>query len=75
MTDRDPDTVLAVDEALTLLERDDPSAAMLARLHLFVGCSVEEAADALGISRTSAYRDWTYARARLSSLLGDRKSE
>jgi len=36
------------------------------------GLSVEEAADALGLSRTTAYRHWTFARAWLfSQLRGD----
>ena len=45
----DPDTVLAVDEALTNLEAEDTGSAVIARLRLFAGLSVDEAAEALGI--------------------------
>jgi RNA polymerase sigma factor (TIGR02999 family) len=65
----DPDTLLAIDDALIALDADDASSASIARLRLFAGLSVEEAADALGISRATAFRDWAYARAWLSSAL------
>jgi predicted DNA-binding protein (UPF0251 family) len=48
------------------------SAAALAKLRIFGGLSVEEAADALGVSRASAFRVWTYARAWLTAALADR---
>lgn len=67
----DPDTVLAVDEALAGLEADDPAAAAVARLRLFVGMTIEEAADALGVSRATAFRDWAFARAWLTAALRD----
>jgi RNA polymerase sigma factor (TIGR02999 family) len=70
----DPDTLLAVDEALSSLSNEDSSAAELARLRLFAGMSVEDAAETLGVSRTSAFRDWAYARAWLATALsGERK--
>jgi RNA polymerase sigma factor (TIGR02999 family) len=71
----DPDTLLAVDEALARLAADDPASAEIARLRLFTGLSIEEAADALGISRATAFRDWAYARAVLTAALsGEEKS-
>jgi RNA polymerase sigma factor (TIGR02999 family) len=66
----DPDTLLAVDEALTLLAAEDVAAADVARLRLFTGLSVEEAAEALGVSRATAFRDWAYARAWIAAKLG-----
>jgi RNA polymerase sigma factor (TIGR02999 family) len=66
----DPDTLLAVDEALTLLAAEDAQAAQLARLRLFAGLSVEDAAKALGVSRATAFRDWAYARAWIADKLG-----
>jgi len=39
------------------------------RLRLFAGLSVDEAADALGVSRATAFRDWAYARAWLTTAL------
>ena len=57
------DQLLAVDEALSKLGQEDPLAAQLVKLRYFAGMSVEEAADVLDVSRTTAYRHWTYARA------------
>ncbi len=64
-----PESLLALDEALDRLTQHDPSAGHLVKLCYFAGLSVEEAAEALGISRTSAYRLWTFARAWLRSQL------
>jgi RNA polymerase sigma factor (TIGR02999 family) len=66
----DPDALLDLDELLTRLAGEDPEAAGMAKLRLFAGLSVEEAAQALSTSRASAYRQWTYARAWLHSRLG-----
>lgn len=65
----DADTLLVVDEALAKLAAEDPSSAEVARLRLFAGLSIEEAADALGISRATAFRDWAYVRAVLTAAL------
>jgi RNA polymerase sigma factor (TIGR02999 family) len=65
----EPDTLLAIDEALGQLAAEDAASADVARLRLFAGLSVDEAADALGVSRTTAFRDWAYARAWLSAAL------
>jgi RNA polymerase sigma factor (TIGR02999 family) len=70
----DPDTLLAVDEALEQLAREDPGSAAVARLRLFAGMSVEEAAAALGVSRATAFRDWAYARAVLTAALSGEKN-
>jgi len=61
--------ILAVDEALTRLAAEDPEAARVVQLHFFAGLSVEEAAEALGISRATAYRQWNFARAWLRCLM------
>src|SRR5262249_53577449 len=52
--------------------QEDPADDEGLKLRLYVGLSVEEAADALGLSRTHAYCHWTYARAlnRSRSLPG-----
>jgi len=52
------------------VELPDLPAAAGVQLRLYVGLSVEEAAEALGLSRTHAYRHWTYARAWLRAALG-----
>ena len=59
------DDVLAIHEALTRLEAEDARAAQLVKLRFFAGLSLTEAAEALGMSRTSAYEQWAYARAWL----------
>lgn len=66
-----PDRLLALDEALTTLEIEDPRAAEIVRLRFFAGLSVDEAAELLAVSKRTAIRDWNFARARLSELMGD----
>lgn len=65
------DDLIALGEALTRLAATDPAAARLASLRVFAGLSVEEAADALGVSRATAYREWAYARAWLTAALAE----
>jgi RNA polymerase sigma factor (TIGR02999 family) len=62
--------LLALDEALARLEAKDPVKAQLVKLRYFAGLSEEEAAQALGISRTTAHRHWRYARVWLLNELG-----
>jgi RNA polymerase sigma factor (TIGR02999 family) len=69
MAEACPDAVLDVDEALTVLAAEDPEAAAVAKLRLFAGLSIEEAAQALATSRANAYRQWAYARAWLHARL------
>jgi RNA polymerase sigma factor (TIGR02999 family) len=66
----DPDALLDLNELLTRLAAEDVEAAEVAKLRLFAGLSVEEAAQTLSMSRASAYRQWTYARAWLQTRLG-----
>ena len=61
--------LLAVDEALDRLDDEQPEKARLVKLRYFAGFTIEEAADLLGISRTTAHRHWTYARAWLHQEL------
>jgi RNA polymerase sigma factor (TIGR02999 family) len=67
--DNDPNLLLSLDEALDKLATEDPAAAGVAKLHLFGGLSIDEAATALIVSRATAYRNWTYARAWLQDAL------
>ena len=60
-----PDELMAVHEALERLVREDPPSAELVKLRYFAGLSVEQAGQAIGIPRATAYRYWTYARAWL----------
>jgi len=57
--------VLALSEALEKLEEKDRTKAELVKLRYFGGLTMEEAAEALGISPATAYRSWNYARAWL----------
>ena len=59
------DQVLVIDEAITQLGTEDPQAAHIVKLRYFAGLSIEEAAELLGVSRSSAYEHWAYARAWL----------
>ena len=61
--------VLALDEALERFAGVDPTKAELVKLRYFAGLSEEEAAAALGISRATASRYWSYARAWLIDAL------
>jgi RNA polymerase sigma factor (TIGR02999 family) len=70
-TEVTPDRLLAIDDAIAQLERDDPTAAQIVKLRYFTGLTVEEAGQALGIATTTAYRHWNYARAWLQSELLD----
>jgi RNA polymerase sigma factor (TIGR02999 family) len=57
--------LLALDEALTRLEAEDPVKARLVKLRYFAGLTEEDAASVLGISRTTAQRHWRFAKAWL----------
>jgi RNA polymerase sigma factor (TIGR02999 family) len=60
-----PDEIVSLDESLSRLAEDDPAASEVFKLRVFAGMSLDAAAQRLGMSRTSAFRHWTYARARL----------
>jgi RNA polymerase sigma factor (TIGR02999 family) len=61
----DPLMVLAVHESLDRLRERSPRKAELAKLRYFLGCTVPEAAEILGVSAATAEEDWTYAKAWL----------
>jgi RNA polymerase sigma factor (TIGR02999 family) len=63
------DELLALDEALERFSTVDPLKAELVKLRYFAGLSELEAAETLGISRATASRDWTYARAWLINAI------
>jgi RNA polymerase sigma factor (TIGR02999 family) len=64
--------LLAMDEALDQLTAKDPRAAELVKLRYFVGLTIREAAELLGISSSTAKSDWAYARFWLrAKLTGD----
>jgi DNA-directed RNA polymerase specialized sigma24 family protein len=63
--------LLELHDALERLAAEEPMAAKVVEARLFAGLSVEEAAAALGLSRATAYREWTFARAWLATALSD----
>jgi RNA polymerase sigma factor (TIGR02999 family) len=65
----DPIDLLALDEALGRLEALHPEKARVVQLRFFAGCTLEETAQALGISRATAERHWMAARAWLFGQL------
>jgi len=65
----DPVDVLAVDEALNRLAREDARLARVAELRLFAGLAAPEIAEALSITSRTVERDWLKARAFLSGCL------
>jgi RNA polymerase sigma factor (TIGR02999 family) len=64
-----PDDLLALDEALEKLAREDPPCAELVKLRFFAGLTLDEAAGALGIARRTADRSWAFARSWLYDAL------
>jgi RNA polymerase sigma factor (TIGR02999 family) len=57
--------ILALSEALEKLEAKDPRKAQLVKLRFFAGLTNAQAAEALGISTSTADNDWAYARSWL----------
>ncbi len=64
-----PDDLLALDQALDKLAREEPRKAELVKLRFFAGLTIPEAAKALGISTATAERYWNYARVWLYAEL------
>src|SRR5262249_15846013 len=70
------DELLALNEALENLRLEDPAKAELVTLRYFGGMTIEQAAEILSISRVTAHRYWTYARAFLrQQMLSGTRSE
>jgi RNA polymerase sigma factor (TIGR02999 family) len=65
------DNFLLLHDALNRFSSLEPAKGELVKLRYFAGFSIDEAADLLGISRTSAKRHWAYARAWLLAELHD----
>jgi RNA polymerase sigma-70 factor (ECF subfamily) len=61
--------LLAVDAALQMLALEDPRKAEVVELRFFGGLSVEETAEALGVSARTVHTDWALARAWLFRAL------
>jgi RNA polymerase sigma-70 factor (ECF subfamily) len=68
------DDLVALDEALERLAAEDARKARLVELRFFGGLSMEEAAEALGVSLRTAHSDWAFARAWLYRALTSRQT-
>jgi RNA polymerase sigma factor (TIGR02999 family) len=67
--DTPDEDVVALDEALSILEEVDPRASRVVELRYFTGLSEREAAEALGVSLSTLKRDWNFAKAWLLDQL------
>ena len=63
--------LLSLDAALCQFEAEYPQQAQVVKLKFFGGCTIDEAAEMLGISRATAQRHWAFARAWLFGRLND----
>ena len=63
--------LIALDEALDRLAAQDPRKAQLVKLRYFAGLTISQAADALGISESTADADWAYAKSWLRLKLAE----
>lgn len=64
-----PDDLLELDDTLDKLARQDHQAAQLVKLRFYAGLSIEQAGAALGLSRSTAFERWAFARAWLHTEL------
>ena len=63
---KEPDVdLLVLNDALDRLATDDARAAELVKLRFFAGMTTQQAADVLGVSASTAYVDWAYAKSWL----------
>ena len=65
------DELLALDEALTELEKEDPEVAELVKLRFFAGLTVQQVAQQLDISPRTVNFRWAYARAWLKKRMNE----
>jgi RNA polymerase sigma factor (TIGR02999 family) len=68
--DRPAEEILALDAALTKLEREDETGYRLLMLRFFAGLTMDDVARALGTSLSTVERKWRFLRAWLADELG-----
>jgi DNA-directed RNA polymerase specialized sigma24 family protein len=74
LADDGAEQVLLVNDALEKLAQEAPDKAALVKLRFFAGLSHQEAAEALGISRATADRYWSYAKVFIYCALEDARN-
>jgi len=67
------ESILELDEALTRLAAEEPAVVEVVKLRYFAGLTIEQSAEALGISVRTANRHWAYARAWLYQQLNEER--
>ena len=70
MTEARAEEVLAIDRALEVLAKEDARLCRVVEARFFVGMTVEETAEMLGVSPSTVKREWRLARAWLHARLG-----
>ncbi len=70
----EPESVdlVALDDALRRLEKEEPRAARVVMMRFYAGLSEEDAAEALDISVRTVWRDWNYAKAWLRDAMAEK---
>lgn len=71
LAEQEPEEIVKFDELVRRLESESPEGAAVVRLRFFAGLSVEQTAQALGLSTSTVDRRWAFARAWLFQRLGD----
>ena len=66
--------ILALDQALERLQKEDERMHKVVMLRFFAGLSIEDAANAMGVSSRTVKREWTFARAWLYRVLGQQET-
>ncbi len=69
------ENILALNEALTKLEANDPVKGRIVTMRFFAGSTMDEIASELGTSKSSVERQWRYIRAWLYKELDDRGND
>ena len=63
--------LIALDDAMCRLQADNPGSIRVVEMRYFAGMSIDETAEALGISTATVEREWRYARAWLFRELAE----
>lgn len=63
--------LVAVNDVIDQLTEHNSSIAELVKLHVFVGLTLEQAAEILGVSPRTIFRNWAYAKAWMIRRLGE----
>lgn len=69
------DDLIALDDALVRLEAENARYARVVECRFFVGLTLEETADVLGVSLATVKRDWTFCRAWLNRELRNQSDD